>query len=243
MFDLHSHFLPGIDDGPGTLSDTLDILRAAVADGIEGMVATPHRKDVTEKLSIEALRFLFEDVTLAAHRASIHIDLHLGMENHLSADLPQQLDDGFALTMGSTSYILVEIPFLQYPDYIDDTVRALKVRGLTPIIAHPERQEEIQRRPNLLRDLIDIGVVSQITAGSVLGDFGLEAKFAAKKLAENGLVHLIATDTHSPRGWRIPNLTSALAQMSKWIGENQARDMVLGIPEFILNGNQFKPTR
>ena len=243
MFDLHSHFLPGIDDGPANLSDTLDILRAAAAEGIEGMVATPHRKDVTEKLSIEALRTLFEAVTLAARRASIRIDLHLGMENHLSADLPQQIDNGFALTIASTSFILVEIPFVQYPDYIDDTVRALKLRGLTPIIAHPERQKDIQQRPNLLRDLIDRGVLSQITAGSVLGKFGLEAKSSAKELAEKGLVHLLATDTHSSRGWRVPNLTPAMAQMSKWIGEEQARKMVLDVPKIILNENHFESAR
>ena len=236
MLDLHTHFLPEVDDGPATLADTLEILRAAAADGTQVMVATPHNRDVGEKMTIDDLQALLEEVKEAAHKERILIELRLGMENHLLPDLPQQVDEGTALTLGGTHFILVEIPFSQYPPYTDDTIFALQLRGLTPIIAHPERQVDIQQRPQLLRALVERGVLSQVTGESIIGSFGRGAKASARALVKQGLAHVMASDTHAPRGRRTPSLTPAVAAVAKLVGEERAHALVGEIPRAILSG-------
>ncbi len=238
MLDLHAHFLPGVDDGPLLMADTLALLRNAAAHGFQVMVATPHNKDVWLKSSLPALRTLFEEVREAARQGNIPLELHLGMENHLEPDLPQRVDEGLALTLAATRYILVELPFNQYPLYGDDTLFALQVRGLTPVIAHPERQVDIQRRPQLLRALVERGMLAQVTGESITGEFGPEAQASVRTLLKQGLVHLMASDTHAPEGRRSPQLEKAVAAAAQLVGEQRARALVEANPRAMLNGQE-----
>ena len=150
MFDLHAHILPGIDDGAKTREQSLEMSRAAVKFGTKAVLATPHRKDVTENWSVDHLNRLIDSMNSQNQEHGVDLSLLLGMENHLSQDLPDEIEAGRALTMNGSRYILVEMPFLGRPDWVEYTLSGIQHLGLTPVLAHPERIEAFQHDPDLL---------------------------------------------------------------------------------------------
>ena len=150
MFDLHAHILPGIDDGARTPEETLEMSRAAANCGSKTVLATPHRKDVTENWSVDHLNRLIDEMNAQNREQGVDLSLLLGMENHLSPDLPNEIEAGRALTMNGSRYILVEMPFFGRPDWVEDTLSGIQDQYLTPVLAHPERIEAFQQDPDLL---------------------------------------------------------------------------------------------
>ena len=208
MIDIHSHFLPEIDDGPYDIEESLNILRRSVEDGVDEMVATPHSKMVWEKMPIHRLRELFKEYQRKVNEAGIAVHLHLGMENRLEPGLGQKFDIGDALTIGNSKYMLVELPFEEYPVYANDVLFDLQVRGLVPVLAHPERNAGIQRDLKIASKLAMNGVIMQVTSESFVGSFGTQAKRCAVSLLRGGMVHAIAADAHTSTGHRRPQMSS-----------------------------------
>lgn len=238
MHDLHAHILPGIDDGPATIEDAVEIARIAAANGTRTMLATPHRKDVTELSSVERIRDLTAELGCRIRGEGIPLSLTLGMENHIDASLPEDVAAGKALTMNGSRYILVEMPFfgdIEEHDYVEDALRDLQAQRLIPVFAHPERIEAFQRQPALLERYIEMGMLSQLTRGSLLGHWGKEVRHFSLELLRNGMAHLLSSDTHSPRPPRTPELGKAVEVASKILGCQKAKAMVTDIPYAILN--------
>ena len=234
FYDLHTHILPGVDDGPETMEDAVEMARMASQDGTRAILATPHRKDVIENHSVDYIRDLIRDLSQELRNRGIQIDLLLGMENHLELDLPQQVSQGKALTMNGSRYILVELPFTIFPTYAMEVLFQLQIKGLIPVIVHPERNAEIQKRPSLLGDLVERGFLAQVTAGSILGSFGSKAKKSAKALLQRGFVHIISSDAHHNKGHRIPVLSCGVAEAAKIVGTERAYSMVRETPKAVL---------
>ena len=111
---------------------------------------------------------------------------------------------GWAFPINGGPYILVELPFDSLPDYTDEVLTGLQEQGLTPLIAHPERQADIMRDPSIMGDLVGRGMLGQVTSTCILGRFGPEARDTAELLLKNGWVHVISTDCHRPTGPRAP---------------------------------------
>ena len=235
MFDLHAHILPGIDDGARTPKETLKISRVAARCGTKAILATPHRKDVTENWSVEHLRRLIEDMNAQNRKKGVELSLLLGMENHLSQDLPDEIEAGRALTMNNSRYILVEMPFFGRPDWVEGTLSRVQDQGLTPVLAHPERIEAFQQDPDLLADFIERGMLSQITAGSVVGTWGGQVKRFTHELLRSGMAHVMASDTHAPAGRRSPNLGIGIETAAGFVGLHAATVMVTDTPKAILD--------
>lgn len=240
-YDLHAHILPGVDDGPQTMREAVDMARIAAQSGTRLIVATPHRKDVTEGKGIPHLRRVITDLRRHVADQGIDIDLALGMENHLDETLPQDAADRRALTMNESRYILVEMPFFgdisEHP-YAEGALTALQAQGLTPILAHPERIEAFQLQPALLAQFIDEGMLSQITRGSLLGHWGEPTRRFTLELLRSGMAHILSSDTHAPIPPRTPELGGALQIVADVIGKDAARAMVTDIPRAIV---QDKP--
>ena len=234
MFDLHAHILPGIDDGATTAEETLEMSRAAVKCGTVAVLATPHRKDVTESSSVEHLDRLINDMNAQNREQSIELPLLLGMENHLSQDLPGEIEAGRALTMNGSRYILVEMPFFGRPDWVEDALSGIQDLGLTPVLAHPERIEAFQQDPDLLAVFIERGMLSQITAGSVVGTWGDHVKRFTHELLRRRMAHVMASDTHAPAGLRSPNLGIGIEAAARLVGSHAANAMVTDTPRAIL---------
>ena len=238
MYDLHAHILPGVDDGPASIEDSLAIARHAAAAGTRAILATPHRKDVTELSSVHHIRDLTAELQRRIHAEGISLTLTLGMENHIDATLPEDAAAGKALTMNGSRYILVEMPFfggIEEHDYVEDALLGLQSQGLIPVLAHPERIEAFRQQPALLERYMEMGMLSQLTRGSLLGHWGDEVRQFSLELLQHGLVHILSSDTHSPHPPRTPELGEALRITSGIVGRDRANSMVIDIPRAILN--------
>jgi len=198
VIDLHSHLLPGIDDGVRTIAESLDLLRAAHEDGIARIAATPHvREDYPTTPAEMELRLA--EVCGAAREAAIPVEVLPGGE--LDLEFAARLDDAdlrrFGLG-GTPSLLLLEFPYLGWPLQLADLVFDLQLRGFRIVLAHPERNVDVQHEPERLRPLVNSGVVVQLTAASLDGRLGGAPRTAAKRLIDSRLAHLLASDAHAP---------------------------------------------
>ncbi len=221
MIDLHSHILPGLDDGPATIDGSLEIARRAAADGVRVLAATPHvRRDYpTDPARMEQL---VEQLRSALAREGIPITLRPGGEvaidwlEHLSAADLRRFGLG-----GSPRFLLVECPYTGWPRLLARWVPRLVARGMTPVLAHPERNEEVQRDPERLSELIDAGALVQVTAGSLDGRLGRLARSTGLDLVRHGLAHLVASDAHEASIREIGMSSAAGAvgdrKLSRWL--------------------------
>jgi protein-tyrosine phosphatase len=236
MIDLHSHLLPGVDDGPETLEEALDILRSAAADGVKVIAATPHVRD-DFPTTPEMIERGLDDVRRAVERERIPIRVVGGAE--LALDRLPLLSSGelarFALDGGR--YLLVEAPYVGWPLDLAHRLFELQVRGFTPVIAHPERNTEIQLMPELLRSHVERGSLVQVTAASLDGRLGKRTAEAGRKLVATGLAHLIASDAHAAQ-IRKTGLSHAAAAVKD---QRLAWWLVHDVPEAILRGSELPP--
>jgi len=233
MIDLHCHILPGIDDdGPPRLEDVLAMARIAVADGIEKIIATPHVKE-----NIHPPERIFDLVT--SFNAALAQN-GLPLEVFPGAEVGSMIDASTlrAYTLNGTDYVLLEFPHSHLPQNAPEIVFNAVLGGLIPIVPHPERNPSIVRRPQLVADLVEAGALVQVTAGSLVGGFGPEARECAGYLLEKGLVHFLATDAHSPT-WRQPLLAQGVKAAGRIIGEAAARLLVDGNPARVLAGKSL----
>ena len=234
MLDLHNHLLPGTDDGPIGMEESIEMAQMAYEDGTRVIVATPHGRDVVEKSSLPAVRALVDRLNQEIAARSIPLKILLGMENHLEMNTPDLVDQGLAIPIEGTRYILIELPFQSYPLYVDEVLFKLQLKGLRPIIVHPERNSRIQDNPHILAGLVQRGVLGQVTASSMTGAFGGDAQRSSRELLQRGLVHIIASDGHTAGGKRDPILSVGVAAASKIVGKEAALRMVEDTPQSIL---------
>ncbi len=198
MIDLHAHILPGVDDGPATIEESLELARRAADDGVRVIAATPHVRDdyPTQPATMERL---VAELRAAIQQQGIPVDVRPGAE--IAIDWLDRLSDDdlsrFGLG-GSPHYLLLEFPYAGWPLSLHEWVFRLVTREITPVIAHPERNADVQNDPEELRPLVDAGALVQITAASLDGRIGRSSRAAATALVERGLAHLLASDAHTP---------------------------------------------
>ena len=236
MVDLHCHILPGLDDGPKTMSESLAMCRAAAADGIHAIVATPHRGNPAGNTAGTHVLKCVKKLNAELKKNKVPIDILPGHEIRINKNLIDDVDKGRALTINNKKkYILLELPFESVPFYVYDVIVQLKEKGITAIIAHPERNTQIQKDKRVMKRLIKAGALSQITGGSLLGEFGPAARRSAVSLLKGGLVHVMASDSHSFE--RPPTLTEALAEAEIIVGEKKTISLVESNPKGIIKND------
>jgi protein-tyrosine phosphatase len=233
LIDLHNHILPGVDDGATTLADALAMARVARADGITTVVATPHRSPWAYRADRADAERRLAEVATACVAEGIDLQLVLGSEAFVAPDLPEQVRTGLALTINAGHYLLVEWPYDQYPPYSEPVLFELQVRGLHPVMAHAERYRVVQREPERLARLIERGLIVQVTASSLLGDAGPAIQRTAETLLQQGLAHLLATDSHSV-AHRPPLLSLARERARVLVGDERAWALVRDVPAAIV---------
>ncbi len=240
MIDLHAHILPGLDDGPSTWEDALEMAAVAAADGIRVMAATPHlfnlQSDHSEVNDRDAiLRHVAQFNDLLRTR-EIPLKIVPGCDTPLSLELFELLEANRLMTLNDGGrYLLLELPYTAFPPGLEEACFRLKSRGLTPIITHPERHFIIQEMPEKLVRLLTLGCLAQLTASSLLGGFGRQIAKFSRQLVKRGYIHILATDAHDLRG-RPPRLKAAVAEAARLVGEDRARAMVTALPERIIQG-------
>jgi protein-tyrosine phosphatase len=204
MIDIHSHILPGIDDGAQNLEQAVKMAEAAVDEGITHLYATPHHRNGRYE---NEKNVILEQVDLLNRELlERKIPLHIlpGQEIRLYKELIEDLDRDILIPLHhELKYLLIEFPSNNVPAYAAEILFELSLRNYQPIIVHPERNSEIIEDPNLLYDLIVTGALTQITASSIVGNFGKKIMNFSHELVKANMVHFIASDAHniSSRGF------------------------------------------
>lgn len=236
MIDLHCHMLPGIDDGPATLDVSLAMARCAVADGITVTACTPHIYPGLYENSKQSICAAIAE--FRGHLADADIPLRLveGADTHLAPDLVAQLKAGKVPTLNGSRYFLFEPPHHVAPPRIEDSVFALLVAGYVPVITHPERLTWLEGHYSAFQRMVESGAWIQLTAGSLTGRFGKRPQYWAERILDEGLCHIIATDSHHIDR-RPPLLAEAREAASKRLGRAEAENLVLTRPQGILDNS------
>ena len=215
MIDLHTHILPGLDDGPVTEDGAVAMARAGVAAGTRAMATTSH---VNHGFGLSPGRIAAARAALGERLEREGVALELLQGGEIAPDrLPALSEDDLrALTLGGGRYLLLECPFSPAVG-LDLMVGDLQRRGYDVLLAHPERSPTFMRSPDRLAELVERGALAQVTAGSLTGGFGETVRRAAHTMLERGLVHVIASDAHDERH-RPPDLSRALdGPQAEWM--------------------------
>ncbi len=236
MIDLHVHILPGIDDGARSLQDSLDMARLAVSDGINSMVATPHVIKGSYNNKKENIIQAVDNLNQEFLKHGINLLVYPGAEYMLDPDLPRLLEEGQLLTINDGGrYLLIEFPMMGVPPYATQTLYEIKLLGVTPIIAHPERNTAFIQEPELLEPFLEMGSLSQVTSGSLTGLFGRKIKGLGWHYVSRGMCHLISTDAHSS-GKRGPFLSEVYGAVVQSFGQELGDLLVSDNPNRIIEG-------
>ncbi|MBT2639684.1 CpsB/CapC family capsule biosynthesis tyrosine phosphatase [Bacillus sp. ISL-39] len=239
IVDIHNHILPGLDDGAEDIQKAIQMGMQAVENGITHIIATPHHRNgeyvchpeqINEGIAI--LNFLFD-------RQDIPLTVLPGMEVHLYGSLADDMaSTGGIVTLGeSMKYVLVELPYSHVPHFTGDIFYQMQLKGFIPVIAHPERNAEIKKRPNILVELIQKGALAQITAASIAGLFGKESQKLSIKLLKHNLVHFIASDAHN-----VTNRSFQLLSAYKYIEKHfssEYTDYLIENASNVVKGKEF----
>lgn len=233
MIDLHSHILPGIDDGAPDLDVSLEMARIAVASGVTVLACTPHILPGAFDNSGPQIRRAAEALQRHLDERAIPLRLVTGADAHVVPNMVDGLQTGEILSIADTRYVLVEPPHHVAPPRIEHFFFELLAAGYAPIVTHPERLTWIETRYETLVRLSRAGVWMQVTAGSLTGAFGRRPKYWAERMLSEALVHILASDAHGARR-RPPDLAAGRAAAAKWLGEEEAEQLVSVRPRAIL---------
>lgn len=239
MIDLHFHCLPGIDDGPDSWDSAVALCRRAAEEGTTSIVATPHvlRDGWLNEDPRERDELILKLNTLLGGSPAILP----GCEFFYTYDAPElweQGADGPLTGLNRSSYLLLEFPGTLVPRDAENVIHELVVLGVTPVIAHPERNLEFARDPELLERFVSKGAITQITAASLTGEFGRPPLSAAHEFFRRGLVQTVASDAHNLVR-RPPRLAAARERVRKDWGEDAELGLFEANPRAILAGEEL----
>ncbi|RTE65218.1 capsular biosynthesis protein [Amphritea opalescens] len=239
MIDLHSHLLPGIDDGPSTLDESLQLARIAASDGIRHMVVTPHIHPGRYENQIATIEPVLQRLQAALIEHDIPLTMSMGAELRISAEMISMIPSGKIPFLGEwegKKVLLLEFPHNHIPPGSDKLIGWLKAQNIIPMIAHPERNKEIINNIDKINPFIEQGCLLQVTAMSVAGQFGAKAFEIAQELLARDWVTVLATDAHNV-AHRPPILSEGLKAAANIIGEAAALRLVKETPEQIIHSH------
>lgn len=200
--DIHCHLLPGIDDGAKDWDESLAMARLAVDDGTTTIIATPHQLGNFGHIHGDDIRERIAELQQRLDQVGLPLKVLPGADVRIEPGMCERLTSGDVLTLGDhRRHVLLELPHELYLP-LEPVIDELSRRRMVGILSHPERNDGILRRPEVLQPLVDNGCLLQITAGSLCGTFGPECRQLSEWLLAEGLVHFVATDAHGPRSRR-----------------------------------------
>ena len=234
MIDIHSHILPGVDDGARTFDDSIAIADWLVRQGVTDLIATPHYIDETIYVSPRATNLeLMDELQRRLGASGIHLNLYLGNEIYICENIAELVEAGKMSPLAGSDYLLVELPLNgDFPNY-EDHLCALMGIGYKVILAHPERYATVQEDYQKVLDLYEDGILLQCNLRSILGTYGKEAERTVKRLAKDRLIFTFGSDTHRPG--RMDYLTLALKKLGKYYNERELNQVLEANPRMILS--------
>lgn len=233
MIDTHLHILPGVDDGPETLEQSLALAAALVQEGAHTAIATPHYNDEFPQRSAAEIRARVQSLQQTLNSAGVPLRVLPGHEALIKPGLPDDIRAGRLSTLNGSRYLLLELWNTSWLPETERVIFELRAMGVTPILAHPERYRVFQKEPQRLEALLAQGVLTQITAGSLVGMQGRTAQRTAETLLKKGLVHCIASDAHGLHK-RPPAIREGVRQAARIVGPASTHQLIEDWPAIII---------
>ena len=240
MVDIHTHILPGIDDGARDWEDSYRMAAMAADCGVDTIVCTHHANvpDLYQNYGSRYLDDLYTELKDRLRIGGFPLKVLRGMEIFCTDDVVDKIAAGILLPIHNTDYYLIEFDFHESPDFMEDIISEIMELGKKPIIAHPERYLCLQDEPDLLYFWMRRGLLSQINRGSLQGRFGSDSQEAAKTFMDHNMVTCLASDAHGVRS-RTTYMGSIYRQVSRGYSEETARKLLSENPGRIISGRKI----
>jgi protein-tyrosine phosphatase len=234
MIDTHLHILPGIDDGPETMRESLELAQVLTQEGVRMAVATPHYNDVFPQRSAAEIEERVRDMQQALDQHGIPLRLFAGHEALIKPGLVEDIQKGRLATLNGSRYLLLELWTTSWLPVTERVIFELRASGVVPILAHPERYRAFQEDHHRLAALLRQGVLTQLTASSLMGLWGKTIRRSAETLLKKGLIHCIASDAHGLQK-RPPCLVRSLQRAGELLGQAPIHRLTETWPAAIIN--------
>ncbi|WP_017210841.1 CpsB/CapC family capsule biosynthesis tyrosine phosphatase [Clostridium beijerinckii] len=235
IVDIHSHIIPGIDDGSKDMEMTLEMLRNAEKDGVKEIVATPHYLLEYGEATIDEVRNYVKEINNILVEENIDIKVYSGQEVYYTEKIIEYYMQGAIGTINDSRYMLIEFPMRKFDESIFDTLYELQVRNIVPVIAHPERYFPIIEDPKNINKFINEGYLFQVNAGSIDGRFGEKVQKTANALLNNGIYNFIGSDAHN-----INRRNTGLSTALDLINKSTIKDVFKDSSEKVLNNGEIE---
>lgn len=242
MIDIHNHVLVGVDDGPQSLDETIALLKQARAQGIKGIVVTPHHLHPRYDNTFETVLKGIDELNNIEEIAQLNLQLYPGQEIRITDKIFEEIEQQRIYGINKSRYLLIELPSNEVPHYTKKLLYEIQTKGFIPIIAHPERNKAIAQNINLLYELINHGALSQLTSSSLTDELGKNIQKLSIQMLEHNLVHFVASDAHHSESrpfsldalFSTPKLKNIESDISVLLDNNEAmiqdKNVVTGRP-------------
>ena len=198
MIDMHSHIIYGVDDGSKNKEMTLEMLKLSIGCGVKKIVATPHYMKGRFNVEYSEIKDKVNELRQIIKNEALDIEIYCGQEVYYRENILEYYEEGAIGTINDSRYMLIELPMREFDvNNVIDNLYELTLKGVVPIIAHPERYIPFIKKPSLINDFIKEGYLFQLNAGSIVGDFGKEVKKLALNYLCNGVYYICGSDAHS----------------------------------------------
>lgn len=238
MIDIHSHIIPGVDDGSKTIEDTFKMLKEAEKAGFTDIISTSHYIENYYELNKLDREAWITALNTGIKKENINLNLYTGAEIFISENMCNSIKNNIIGTLNNSRYVLFELPMNAKVMYLNDIIFELISMDLVPIIAHPERYSYVQKDPNMLYDYIETGVLFQSNYASITGFYGKEAQNTVKKLLQNNMIHFLGTDNHRQKTI-YANMDTILKELKKIISDETIELLTEINPRKIINNEEI----
>lgn len=239
--DIHSHILYGIDDGSKSLEESIEIIKEHIKMGFTDIAVTPHYIENSKYITNnEEKENILKTLKNELKKQNIKINLYIGNEVYINNNIEELLNQNEISTINNTKYLLIELPMQNKIKNISEIIYELRIKGIIPIIAHPERYEYVQKDINYVDKLIEEGALLQSNYASILGMYGEKSKKALKKLIKQNKILILSTDVHYPNSKIYFNMDKIRKKLSKLIGEEKLKELTTTNPKKIIKNEKLE---
>lgn len=239
MIDIHCHILPFVDDGAKDMEEAITMAKIACENGIKKIIATPHYIEDEKYNNAEKNTEILNKLNDELKCNNIDVEVFLGNELFITPEAINLIDSKEVATLNNTRYLLIEFPRLDMPVYIENIVYNLRLKGIIPIIAHPERYIKIMEDPNILYNLITKGALTQLNLPSLEGRYGEKVKETAEILVKHDLIHFVGSDAHSSKR-ATPNVVKGINILKELIDKKRLDKMLYHNAENLLKNEDIE---
>lgn len=233
LIDIHTHIVPGVDDGARSVEEAARLLQMEYRNGVEAVILTPHYRKGMFETPPEVVEEQYKKIWKMANRSRSGMKVYLGCEYHTNREMVAELNAGKRPTMAGSRYVLTEFSSTHSYEILRNQIYELVATGYIPIVAHAERYSCLLKKPELVEELRALGAEIQITSGSILGEAGWGVKRFCWKLLKKKSVQYIASDAHDLKE-RCPNLQQCAEVLEKKLGCRYAEQIFIRNPRRII---------